>query len=155
MIHSYFQHPLQNYTMVSFDEDIWTIVYYYTGKSYTFTGHEVNKTSKSGSRLAFVKRYLYPGQKCLIFANGKLLGECCKLNGRMQLPISSLNEEHWEEYEFHFDSVFAYHLEREELNAITVISEDAEVKAILNIPALYEEEEEKKLPIEVEMDFEE
>jgi hypothetical protein len=62
--------------MVAFEKDIWTIAYNFSKKSCTYTGHEVNKTSKSGSRLTFLKRYLYPGQKCLIFADNKLMGEC-------------------------------------------------------------------------------
>ena len=94
---------MNSYTLVAFDKDVWTIAYYHTEKSCLFTGHEVNKTSKSGSRLSFLKRFLYPGQRSLIFADGKLLGECHKLNGRMQLPIYSLNEKHTEEYEFGLD----------------------------------------------------
>jgi hypothetical protein len=119
-------------------------VYSRTQKSCLFTGHEVPKTSKSGSRLAFLKRYLYPGQKCLVIADGNVLGYCQKLNGPMQLPISSLNERHREEYEFGLDPVFAYHLEREELDEIKIVSANAEVKALLNIPALYDNVEEQK-----------
>jgi hypothetical protein len=73
----------KSYAMAAFEKDIWTIAYGYTKKSCSYTGHEVNKTSKSGSRLAFLKRYLYPGQECMIFANGKFIGICKKINGRM------------------------------------------------------------------------
>jgi hypothetical protein len=45
----------------------------------------------------------------------------------MQLPISSLNEKHTEEYEFNLDLVFSYYLKREELEQIKVVSNDAEV----------------------------
>jgi hypothetical protein len=62
----------------------------------------------------------------------------------MQLPISSLNEKHREEYEFGLDSVFVYYLEREELDEIKIVSDNAEVKALLNIPALYDNVEEQK-----------
>jgi len=61
--------------LISFDRNLWAITYSYSGLSHRFTGHEVDKTSKSGSRLAFLKRYLYPGQKFIVFAEGKYLGE--------------------------------------------------------------------------------
>jgi hypothetical protein len=122
--------------MVAFEKDLWVISYHYTWRSKTYSGHEVNKTSKSGSRLAFLKRYLYPGQKCLIFLEGKFIGECQKLNGRMQLPISSLNEVHREEYELDLDPVFSYCIKHEELDTIRVDSDGSEVHALFNIPAL-------------------
>ena len=62
----------------------------------------------------------------------------------MQLPISSLNEKHREEYEFGLDPVFAYYLDREELDEIKVASDSPDVRALLNIPALYNDDEEYK-----------
>jgi len=61
----------------------------------------------------------------------------------MQLPISSLNEKHREEYEFGLDPVFSYYLNQDELDQIKIVSVGPEVRALLDIPALYEDEEEK------------
>jgi len=58
----------------------------------------------------------------------------------MQLPISSLNEAHREEYEFNLDPVFTYYLEQEELDEIKIVSDNPAVRALLNIPALFDEE---------------
>mmetsp|Transcript_6353 Transcript_6353/g.4797 ORF Transcript_6353/g.4797 Transcript_6353/m.4797 type:complete len:170 (-) Transcript_6353:479-988(-) len=143
MVHSYFKHSTNAHALVAFERDIWAIAYYYTSRSCLYTGHEVNRTSKSGSRAAFLKRYLYPGQRCLVFAGGELFGECLKLNGTMQLPISSLNEYHTEEYELGLNPVFSYHLGREELEQICLESDDPNVKALLNIPSFFLNEEEK------------
>ena len=60
------------------------------------------------------------------------------------MPISSLNEKHREEYEFGLDPVFAYYLDREELDEIKVVSDSPDVRALLDIPALYEEEEKRQ-----------
>ena len=60
------------------------------------------------------------------------------------MPISSLNEKHREEYEFGLDQVFSYYLKGEELDEIKVVSDSSDVKALLNIPALYNEEEEQR-----------
>ena len=56
----------------------------------------------------------------------------------MQLPISSLNEYHREEYEFNLDPVFVYYLEQEDLNEIKIVSDSPEVQSLLNIPALFD-----------------
>jgi len=74
------------------------------------------------------------------------------MNGKMQLPISSLNECHSEEYEFNFDTVFSYFLTNAELEKSKIVSTNPEVRALLNIPALYEEKQKQE---DEEMDFEE
>ena len=61
LLSSYFQTTLQSKVLVSFDRNLWAVAYTFSSLSYRFSGHEVDKTSKSGSRLAFLKRYLYPG----------------------------------------------------------------------------------------------
>jgi hypothetical protein len=61
----------------------------------------------------------------------------------MQLPISSLNEKHREEYEFGLDPVFSYYLNQDELYQIKIVSVSPEVIALLDIPALYEEDEDE------------
>ena len=61
LISSYFEATLKSKVLVSFDRNLWAIAYSYSGLSYRFSGHEMDKTSKSGSRLSFLKRYLYPG----------------------------------------------------------------------------------------------
>jgi len=58
----------------------------------------------------------------------------------MQLPIHSLNGVHVEEYLHGLDPVFSYYLNEEELDDIKIISESSKIQALLNIPALYEEE---------------
>jgi len=46
--------------IVSFDKNLWGIGYSYSNLSYCFSGHEVEKTSKTGTKISFLKKFLYP-----------------------------------------------------------------------------------------------
>ncbi len=140
MIKSYFETALKKVVLIAFENDTWAIAYKYTQRSYTFTGHLVNKTSKSGSRLNFILKYVYPGQSFLIFMDGKPLFNSNGVSGyrgegKMQLPIATLNYTHRLEYHFELDSLFAYHLINKELSNIRLKTGVKEVKALLHVSA--------------------
>jgi len=69
----------------------------------------------------------------------------------MQLPIASLNGVHVEEYHHNLDPVFSYYLSGEELEEIKIVSQDPKVRALLNIPDIFEEENKK---VEMDSDLE-
>ncbi|MEY4782017.1 MAG: hypothetical protein RLZZ492_655 [Pseudomonadota bacterium] len=46
--------------IVSFDKNLWGIGYSYSNLSYCFSGHEVEKSSKTGTKISFLKKFLYP-----------------------------------------------------------------------------------------------
>lgn len=77
--------------IVSFDKNLWGIGYSYSNMSYCFSGHEVERTSKSGTKISFLKRFLYPNQNFIVYNEGKYIGEGVKMGKYMQLPLRSLN----------------------------------------------------------------
>jgi len=46
--------------IVSFDRNLWGIGYSYSSMSYCFSGHEVERTSKTGNKSSFLKKFLFP-----------------------------------------------------------------------------------------------
>jgi hypothetical protein len=46
--------------IVSFDKNLWGIGYSYSNLSYCFSGHEVEKSNKTGTKISFLKKFLYP-----------------------------------------------------------------------------------------------
>jgi hypothetical protein len=51
--------------------------------SYCFSGHEVERTNKTGSKILFLKKFLYPNQKFIIYNEGKFIGEGNKIGDYM------------------------------------------------------------------------
>jgi len=59
-INSYFKAVAEKKVIVSFDRNLWGIGYSFSNISYCFSGHEVEKTSKTGTKISFLKKFLYP-----------------------------------------------------------------------------------------------
>jgi len=62
---------------------LWGIGYSYSNLSYCFSGHEVERTSKTGTKILFLKKFLYPNQKFIIYNEGKFIGEGNKIGDYM------------------------------------------------------------------------
>ena len=74
--------------------------------------------------LDFIKKHVPDGANMRIFINGKVYDNVQKRGRLMKLPISSLNEQHTEKYNFKLDSHFKYSLSKQELETIKIICED-------------------------------
>ena len=94
--------------IVSFDKNLWGIGYSYSNLSYCFSGHEVERTNKTGIKICFLKKFLCPNQKFIVYNEGKYVGEGIKIGNRMQLPLRSLNQSHEMIYELGLDDIFCY-----------------------------------------------
>ena len=86
--------------------------------SYCFSGHEVERTSKSGTKISFLKKFLYPNQNFIVYNEGKYIGEGTKIGNYMQLPLRSLNQSHEMIYDFDLDNLFCYKADENILSKI-------------------------------------
>lgn len=59
-VNSYFKTAAEKKVIVSFDRNLWGIGYSFSNISYCFSGHEVERTSKTGTKISFLKKFLYP-----------------------------------------------------------------------------------------------
>ena len=59
-VNSYFKAATEKKVIVSFDRNLWGIGYSFSNISYCFSGHEVERTSKTGTKISFLHKFLYP-----------------------------------------------------------------------------------------------
>ena len=111
--------------LISFEPDAWAVCYAFCKNSSLYSGCEVDRHSKSGSMLTFLKRFA--GKQTIVFIKDKMF-LIIKHGEIRQIPIESLNVIQHKDYDgYPIDpSKFEYYLSEEQLASISFTCDDPE-----------------------------